>query len=512
MKDGRSKTDWRTILLLAGAVILPALWVALVRYLALGDGENSIDVFYHARIAQEGPGVFLAREFPALQLSVWRDTFADKEMLFHVLLWAVFGLQKLFGFAPSAPYHFAAFVFLLGASGAFVYAARKFQVRALLVFAAALAMPLLAQNGLERLAVLRPHLFSIALLALMFAFLTQENARKRLWLVFALSFVYAWSYSNPHFIVIPVLIRAFFQLPREHWKAFFLPLAALAGVALGLTAHPQFPNSFLIWKIQSFHALASPLTAGADPNLIPLEMRVPEFRQILMALPVLLLNLLNVMLLIRLWEYRTFRKTSAALCALTVFAFLFTAGFFVARRSLEYGAPFSVLAFAALLECALREQLPFPLFLRPKITVNLVLSVVFACAVWTSVRYVRQVKGHAFQPRPGLAAALKKRFAPGTSIANPDWSDFPILYHEAPFLRWQWGLDPAFSYAYDARKSELMTTMIPASRFYAETGLEYAVLLYPRRDRLRYMQACSWRIVEEIPGEGWILSASPEKP
>ena len=82
---------------------------------------------------------------------------------------------------------------------------------------------------------------------------------------------------------------------------------------------------------------------------------------------------------------------------------------------------------------------------------------------------------------------------------------FPRLYYTAPHLRWLWGLDPSFSMARDPRKTKLLTTAVPAERIYGETGLRFAVLLYPRRVHARHLAACGWRLVKDIPGEAWIF-------
>ena len=93
------------------AFVIPMLWMAMVRFQEMRDGESANDAYYHVAMAEQGPSVFCAKKFPALQLSVWRDTFADKELLYHFLLSGLVKVQRLAGGVRQAPFHFPALVF-----------------------------------------------------------------------------------------------------------------------------------------------------------------------------------------------------------------------------------------------------------------------------------------------------------------------------------------------------------------------------------------------------------------
>lgn len=505
------KTVWKKFLTAACAILLPAAILTLLRVWGLHGtgGENSLDAYYHVRMAELGPDVYLSREFPALQLSIWRYAFADKELLFHFLLRCFFMLGNLFGISAAPPFHFASALFFLLLAGSFVFTAFRMKLRPLLILAGSILFCLLSSAGTVRLTMLRPHLLSVAFLTLAFGIQTNGNSRFRTLAALALSFVYAWTYSNPHFLVLPFLFVALFEFRKESWCAFLPALAALSGVMLGLLIHPQFPNSFIIWKVQSFNALVSPLNVYADVNLIPGEMKSPVFFWQLTALPVCLLGFLNIRLLIRLWEFRGFDHVPSVLPAVTCFSLLFTFAMFFSLRSVEYAMPFAVIAQLGLFECALREKIPFFLFRNPRRACAFFAAAAFICAAATVCLYPRHLKRQIFTPKPLLGRYLAEHFHAGQALLNADWSDFPQLFHAAPKIHWQWGLDPAFSLACDKRKTALLTATIPAAQFYAETGLEYAVLLHPRFSRANHMLSCGWRIVKEIPGEGWVFAATP---
>ncbi|MDE2291712.1 MAG: hypothetical protein KGL53_06485, partial [Elusimicrobia bacterium] len=53
---------------------------------ARSGGLTDHDGYYHARLAQMLPSRGFSRSFPWTQASPWKDSFCDKEALYHVLL------------------------------------------------------------------------------------------------------------------------------------------------------------------------------------------------------------------------------------------------------------------------------------------------------------------------------------------------------------------------------------------------------------------------------------------
>ena len=66
--------------------LLPVLILGSIRFSALPElCENSTDVYWHIHAAERSLQEMTAKTYP-ITLSIWRDHFADKEFLFHVLL------------------------------------------------------------------------------------------------------------------------------------------------------------------------------------------------------------------------------------------------------------------------------------------------------------------------------------------------------------------------------------------------------------------------------------------
>ncbi len=511
LPDSEAAKKRRRILFMAGSVLLPFVWMLFLRVISFGNGENSLDCFYHFRISELGPSVFLSGEFPALQLSVWKDSFADKELLFHVFLWIVTGIRKLFCEIPSLPFHFEYFPFLLALLAAFVFAARRMDVRARIIFAGALLLPMLTANELARIEMLRPHLLSLIFMFLAFGILSQGSLKSRVTGIGILSFFYAMGYSNPHFIVLPALFFALTGFGKDRFAGFLQPLIAFLLVFAGLLLHPHPSNIFLIWKVQSLDAIASPLNAFLDPNRIPNELTSPNGRDFVTAIPLYLVTFFNLAMLIRICEYRGFKAIPSSAAAVAITGFFYTVIFFWMKRSIEYAAPFSVLAFLALLDYCLREDLLLTGMKQHWKRFSLgIFCVSVAVAGISSYLFYNRTHNHVFTAKPELSRYIRENFSEGYALFNADWSDFPQLYYELPQYHWQWGLDPSFSYAADERKAKILTATVPAYQFRQITGLQYAVLLSPREARKNHLLSCGWRLIAEFPGEGWVFTNIPE--
>ena len=85
-------------------ILIAMSFLVIVRLIFAVNGENEYDSFYHVRIAMEGWRVYAAKTFPTLILSTWTECFADKELLFHILLGWVQNAVLALGL-PEFPFH-----------------------------------------------------------------------------------------------------------------------------------------------------------------------------------------------------------------------------------------------------------------------------------------------------------------------------------------------------------------------------------------------------------------------
>ncbi len=498
------------------AFLLPVMIAMTTRILTLTSGEASYDAFYHAGIARLGPSVFLADKFPWTDSSVWKTAFADKELLYHAGLWLIFRIQELSGVAPEPPFHTAAMVYLLILSGAWVYAGHRFKVSPALLCAGSLLFAAICPNWTYRLVMLRPHIASIACFLFAAGFLAQGTFRKKLIGITVFSFFYSWLYSNPHFIVIPVLVYAVFAF-RENRKNLLLPLCSLGAVLLGLLIHPQFPNSFTIWKLQSWDALISPLLQSHAITK-PTEMMPPKFIWQMHALPLYVLAAVNLFFTIRLLEKKSWNVFPPAVYALMFLAAGFTGGIFLASRSIEYAAPLNVLLFLILIGEAGKQELRIPFRKTPRIAFAVLTSLALVLTVFHVHKTVLDARKAENIPPVGIAKWMRENLRENEAVINLDWSDFPALFHAAPAYRYQWGLDPVFSLAASRKRTEMLSLTRSSSRqklnprdYAAEFNCRYGILLAPRIPQANLLLRNGWRLVKEVKTgdrvEGWIFAA-----
>jgi hypothetical protein len=503
-------------IMLVFAFLIPFVWLGVLRVTVMKAGENSQDALYHAMMAKLGPGVYAAKEFPWTQMSVWKDHFADKELLYHAGLNVIFAIEKAFGAALNPPFHTAALIFSSLAILGCIFAARRLGVRPLYLLLGAPFFSVIVPNYTFRVSVLRPHILSIAFLTFTTGLLAKGSFRFRLTVVGILSFCFAWSYSNPHFIVIIPLVFALTRLKSGGWRELWLPVLSLGGVLLGLTLHPQFPNSFVIWKVQSWDALIAPMMAGirlAKPS----EMLTPHFGFNKTVSPLYLMAWCDLMMFMRLTERKGLWKIDPNIIAVTVLAGGFTAGIFVAARTVEYAGPFVAIAFLLLLEHMTREGFRLhPGWFRWGLPFLLAL-LSLGLGVYSSHYFRKECPQVLVRPLPNIVAFLKENVPAGKPVVNLDWSDFPALFYNDNDHLWQWGMDPMFSYSRDPGRTLLLTSTTPGlggdpypEDVYRAFNTKYAVLLWPRIAQASYLYEHGWKIVKSYtePGEeeGWVFA------
>ena len=503
-------------ILLVFAFLIPLVWLGALRICVMRTGENSQDALYHAMMAKLGPGVYAAKRFPWTQMSVWKDHFADKELLYHAGLNVIFSIEKKFGAALNPPFHTAALFYAALAILGCIFAARRLGVRPLYLLLGSPLFAVIVPNYTFRLSVLRPHILSIAFLTFTAGILAKGPFRFRLIVTGILSFCFAWSYSNPHFIVIIPLVFAIARIKDSGWRELWLPALSLGGVLLGLAFHPQFPNSFLVWKVQSWDALIAPMMAGVRLAK-PSEMLPPHFGFNRTVAPLYLLAWCILMMFVRLAERKGLWKLDPGVIAVTVLACGFTAGILMAARTVEYAGPFAAIAFLVLLEHMTREGFRLPPA-RFKLALPCLLAFLsFSLGAYSSYYFQKECPQVLVQPLPKMTAFLRENVPAGSPVVNLDWSDFPALFYNDQDHLWQWGMDPMFSYSSDPRRTLLLTSTTPGlggdpypETVYKAFGSKYAVLLWPRVSQASYLYEHGWKIVKSYidPGEeeGWIFA------
>lgn len=439
----RKKYRW---LLLALAVIIPFVCAAYVRVVFLKSGENCVDAYYHAAMADLGPSYCVSKKFPAMTMSAWKDKFSDKEILYHVLLSVLRKAQEYCGFSTSPPFTFPAlfFVFLLIFS--FVLTARSFGCSHIIIFSFLLV--LMCPAFLSRILMLRPHTAAIAFMiysCVQFREFRKPNAFPR---GFIMGFIFAWLYSSPHFLLIPATAFAIAGVRKNGIiTSILMPASVTAGILSGLIFHPQFPNTFINWKIQSFDVLKN-IFFHSYPGDIANECMRPEMWWWGWNGFIIMLFALNIFMFARVVKKQGLKNISPDISAMMIISAISILQLFFIQRAVEYACPFTVLSLAILFTAS---KDAFPKTVRNYMLCSII-GILLLCG-WNTYRSCFTHYRTQLKPLNDFKKwAETTKLQEGTPIANVSWGEFPLLFYSAPDFRYLSGIDPMFSYYSDPER------------------------------------------------------------
>ena len=400
------------------------------------EGLAEHDGYFHTRYAQMLPARGLSRQFPWTQASTWKEQFCDKEFLFHVIM-------VPFATNVDDPLKGVRFFSVLIAAAVFI--ALYLVLRGQSVPAPELFAMLLLCLGGElpfRLGMIRSHVLSI-ILALIGMHLLYRGRWKA---VAILGFVYAWAYAFPFVLVIlAVALAAGKWLAGEKldWR---LPCAALAGVVLGLIAHPYFPNTILnLWVVLRDVLFATDNASGLRQGD---EMYPLNGREIMQRFP--LYHLVLAGLLVSGWRFA--RKASPELLGTLLAALIWHAAAMMFARFFEYSVPLLALA-AGLAVRDLLADVDVAKFIseqRLKFAgiVTALALVLTAAHIQSMYEWILNEK-LATPPRFREACKwLSEHTEPGETVVDLWWTDFPELYYFGYREHYVWGLDPTYTYRF----------------------------------------------------------------
>jgi hypothetical protein len=419
------------------------------------DGLFERDGYYHARLAFLLPERWLSRSFPWTQLSTWRDAYCDKELVYHLLIAP---------FARLAPSPLAGTLFFSVLLAVCVVCALYLVLRARGVpWPAWFAAFPLATGGLfvARLGMIRSHVLSMLLLVLGVHLLLERRWRA----VLLLGFVHAWCYTFPFVLAMtaaPLALGLWAgQGKGEGGLDWRTPLAAFAGSALGLAIHPYSPVTLenLLTILQIFvlgnkGAEASGLELGNEIYRYPLPVFFDIYPLLLLSMPALLLAVLLG------WRHLT--AEARGLTAACTFWF----GMCVAApRFTEYQVPLFALAAGLVTRDLWSGWAPLQAWLSRgagrRWAAGAAALALLAGFHARSFSFYEAYHREAAPPLrfEGAARWMAAHLAPGETVINLYWDDFPELFYAAPRQHYLWGLDPTYSLRFDAGKTLLLERM-----------------------------------------------------
>jgi len=433
------------------ALVLALLFYVLCLYggtALLQDGLFERDGYYHARLAQMMPERGLSRSFPWTQLSTWKDRYCDKELLYHVAMmpFAQIGPEPILGariFATLLSVAVVAALFLvLRANGA----------RWPVFFA---ALPL-AMGGLflARLGMIRSHVLSMLLLLVEVHFLLRRRWRALL----ALGFVHAWSYTMPFVLLLtaaPFVLGRWMGRGDLDWRSL---AAAGVGPALGLAIHPYSPltlETFFTYVQIFVIGMQGVGTSGFElGNEI-----YPYSLPVLWDIYPLLLILAPLLALVAVLRRRQLAPETVGLVFSTAFWFAMT---MASARFVEYLVLLLALAVAFVVRdvASAADGLPGRLSRNGRLRRAVAIVAIGALIGFHghAMTFYVHYQTKAAPPRffQGASVWMSRHLAPGETVINLYWDDFPDLFYAAPRQHYLWGLDPTYTIREDPDRARLL--------------------------------------------------------
>jgi len=213
------------------------------------------DPYYHIKFAEITRTQGVVKDFPWTQWSSWKDSFFDKEVLYHLYLTGFTFGDLLQGAKVSTV------VLGIGIFTIFMLVLRLNGVRWPWLW-----WVLLISSGgyfIYRMNVARPQAFSVFILLLALHFLINE----RVFLVGLMSLVYSLSYTG-HYQYVGLALGfvgvVYLMERRLPWKLF---VAALVGMMLGWVVHPNFPHNVSGFYVQNIIVIFAHWAPGVNLNM-----------------------------------------------------------------------------------------------------------------------------------------------------------------------------------------------------------------------------------------------------
>lgn len=439
---GPEAADRRRWIGIVAAALATVGYFTLLRVLAPHPWDY--DEYFHVALARELHNG-MPESFRWTPFSLAYEHFADKELLFHVLLMPFSGLPIEKAALAGA---------LLGqvlVVGAFGWVLWRLRVAYAPVYL--LALTAMGATFVSRMAMCRPHHGEIGFTILFFGLLILEAPPLALAVVaavFGLSHASGW--MPIAFAVMWLLVSRFDPAapPRRRW----LDVAATAaGWVVGQCLHPAFPHNFqLLWATNVTVLTKSTVGGRALRSQIGSELQPTEARLMFDQWPAMLVA---AVLLILVITRPAWRRPQVLLIAGLALLALFV-GLFVWMRFFELAAPLALLAIA------LGSRLSDRPARRKAARLALVgaVALILAGSVFTFLRLRNHYHTGQFAVPRGMAEWLGRYGQPGDRVFTANWADSAPLFYYAPHLESLVALDPTFFLIADPERFRLYADIV----------------------------------------------------
>jgi hypothetical protein len=305
---------------------------------------------------------------------------------------------------------------------------------------------------LWRLLMTRPHVLTLSLTVLLFAFLLQDRHLLAGLASLGIAFFHlSFCWVAPLLALVILLAKA---IGERTWESRSIGAVVLGGLLGGLLR----PNPWGAAKLLYVQIIQlSQVKAAGLPLLFGIELYPMTPRELGWNLVPLLLWLGGAGLLLGALLRK--KVLPAAYRRLLFSGFLLSTLFFemtlwVSRRAMDFWLLFAVFFLGGIYTVFLRERRgahdSAGLTLRRRRGMVIVGGLLLLFGGLFTLQKNAEIM--TYMPSPyrlaGVGEWLRRQAPPGAVVFNPHWDDFPELFYWAPQNRYIGGLDPIFQYAY----------------------------------------------------------------
>lgn len=382
------------------------------------------DGYLHIRMAEFLRDLGPMYDFHWAKFSTFTTNFSDKDFLYHALLIPFTFSDNIFHGAKVAAALFASFLFL-----GFYMILRKYSDKVVLPFF--LIAFFLSDMFLQ--AISRPRPISLVILLTIFSIHLLIHKKYRL--LFFTALAYSLGHiTSPLLILYALIVEVVRYADKKEFCAKNI-FAVFLGILAGFIIHPNFPNNFSVFYLNSILVPLYTIKAGVlelGAEFFPLNTR-----QFLLSYPVVIIGLILLI-------FTAISKRPKAKFETSVFltlAMFFLVLSFICRRYLSHGYLIMLIAFSSYFTDAVSDLKN----INKKLIIGAsVLIILLGIGISRTVRYnaiiARVVNTHYEQ----VGKWLEQNVPEGELIFHANWSDSQYFIGLNPKNDYFVTLDPVY--------------------------------------------------------------------
>ncbi len=396
------------------------------------------DGYLHIRMAEFIKDYGLKYDFHWARFSTFAKNFADKDLLYHILLipFVKFSSNIFFGAKLSAIFFSAVFLIV------FFMILRRYSIKPLVpLFLLAL---LISDRFFYLFCWPRQMIIVIALTILGIHFLIEE----KYWPVFIITFAYCLAHvSGPYMFLYAILTEFTRFLNSRKFNLKSLWFTGL-GIAVAYLVHPNFPNNILVFYLNSImvpiYSVKWGLELGAE--FFPISTR-----DYFLSYPFLVFSIVLIPIVAVFLRPKATLRTQVFLLHSMVFL-IFS---FLSQRYIAHGYPLILLSLASYIQDYSKETtgqaeiVNLKPLLYPGLILLCALGVIFGISTYNNLRQAALAHRFYDSHYEAVGEFFKQNIPKGELIFHSNWSDSQYFIGVDPDNDYFVTFDPIYMVYYD---------------------------------------------------------------